>query len=527
VSQRFASLVLALVLGSASLVHADVVTDWNLIAVKAANTLGSASNTAPRVLAITHIAIYNALAAIERTHAPYPTAHELTVVEPASAEAAALKAAHAVLSTLIPAQRQQLTEKLSAALGRIPNGAAKTNGLALGEAAAAAILELRQADGANNLEAAYVGSTDVGKWRPTGVDGSNNPVPGIDPHWRHLTPFALASADVFRAPAPPAVNSAAYLTDLAEVRALGAKQATEASTLTRNANQTEIAKFWENASHIPFNAIARQVTKRAQLSLFENARLFAQLNIALSDARIALWDSKYAHSAWRPITAIVTGDGAEDDGSTSDAAWAPFLTTPAHPEYPSGHSGTGAAAAAVLAAWFGDEAEFTVASESLPEVTRSYTSFSQAALENGRSRIYGGIHFQYANAAGQTVGRKVGEHVVANLFLVLPPETVADAGAEDAGVLDDAGTDAAVADAGAEDAGVVAQDAGLAVDAGREDAGSAPTIDAGGPSGEPVEEEDSSCAVAHAGRPGGPLLPALGFALAVILGRRRRQRAAC
>jgi membrane-associated phospholipid phosphatase len=519
VSHRLCSLGLAWLLGSANVARADVVTDWNLIAVKSANTLGSASNTAPRVLAITHIAIYDALAAIEGTHAPYPTDHELTVVEPVSPEAAALKAAHAVLSTLVPGQRQPLTEKLTAALASIPGGAAKSHGIALGEAAAAAILELRQADGANDLQPAYTGSTEVGKWRPTGVDGASNPVPGADPHWKDVVPFAIESPDAFRAPAPPAVNSALYLTELAEVRTLGVKAATETTALTRSANQTEIAKFWEFGSHIPFNAIARQVARREGLSLFESARLFAHLNIALSDARVALWDSKYAHGTWRPITAIATGDGSEDDGSTSDAAWAPFLNTPAHPEYPSGHSGAGAAAAAVLTAWFGEEAEFTLSSDSLPEVTRSFTSFTQAALENGRSRIYGGIHFQSANAAGQALGKKVGEHVVANLFLALPPEPVSDAGAGDAGA-DDAGSDAAVADAGESDA-AVGEDAGSAPDA------STPVADAGGAAadaGGPVESGDSACSLSHAGRSHSSLLVVLGLALAVV-GHRRRHRA--
>jgi MYXO-CTERM domain-containing protein len=537
VSHRFFALLALLLLGSVSGARADLITDWNQIAVQTANTLSSNANYAPRVLAITHIAIHNALAAIDKTHAPYATSVELTYKEPVSREAAVLGAAHYALSVLVPAKKNDLTAKLAAALAKLPNDAAQKNGLDLGVAAADAIISARASDGSLNTEAPYLGSEDAGKWRPTGKDANNNPVPGVDPHWRKLVPFALSSPADFRAAEPPAVNSPQYLADLAEVRSLGGSLATSTTPGKRTLNQTEIAKFWENSSHIPFNAVARQISKEQNLTLAERARLFAQLNIAMSDARVAVWDSKYFYSAWRPITAIVTGDGAEDDGSTTDAEWVPYLATPAHPEYPSGHSTTGAAAVAVLKAWFGDEVPFTVASESLPEVTRSYTTLSQAALENGRSRIYGGIHFNYANLAGQQLGKSVGEHVLATQLLELPPAvidagvdagSVADASVSDAGPgsATDAGTaqDAAVADAGASsDAG---RDAGELADAGSpaKDAGTTPVLDGGSNAdagGSSKDDSSSSCAVTPGQRVRVPLWVAL---VAGILWPRRRRR---
>lgn len=159
---------------------------------------------------------------------------------------------------------------------------------------------------------------------------------------------------------------------------------------------------------IQWNEIARFVAVQRGLTRGQNARLFGLLNAAIADSRVAAWDAKYTYGAWRPITAIVFGDDDANVFTDGDPNFLPYLETPNHPDYPSGHSTTGAAAAEVLRRFFGDHAKFTIGSDTVPGVTRSYRSFTAAATENGRSRIYGGIHFSYADWAEQATGRKVG-----------------------------------------------------------------------------------------------------------------------
>jgi hypothetical protein len=246
----------------------------------------------------------------------------------------------------------------------------------------------------------YLGSTDPGKWRPT----PPNFTAGAQPYWANVTPFALTSPSQFRPGPPPALDSAAYKAAYDEVKSLGRVDST-----TRTADQTQIAEFWAQGTHIVTNEIARTVATQQGFSLAQNARLFALLNIAVADAFIAGWDAKYHYSTWRPITAINLGS------YNPDPNWTPLLSpTPSHPEYVSSHGIQGSAAFTILRDIFGDNVSFSADSPSLPDVTRSFTSFTQAELENGRSRIYGGLHFQFSNEAGQVAGESVGNYVFAN-----------------------------------------------------------------------------------------------------------------
>jgi PAP2 superfamily len=241
----------------------------------------------------------------------------------------------------------------------------------------------------------------VGFWRPTPPANAS----GATPQLATMTPWVLTRPSQFRLPPPPALNSPEYAADLNEIKVMG--------TLTgsmRTPDQSELVLFWALNTPLAWDRIAAQISAARGLSLTENAHLFALLNIALSDAAIACWDSKYRYVFWRPITAIRAGLTPAD----ADPLWEPwldFLTgTPAHPEYPSAHSSMSGAAAFILSAAFGENTAFTVTSEIRPG-TRSFASFSDATAEIVNARVFGGIHFRTSCLRANALGRGVADYV--------------------------------------------------------------------------------------------------------------------
>ena len=387
----------------------DQVLIWNNVALQAIQRDVTDPPVATRILAIQSVAVYDALAAIEGTPAFLV---QRSISGAVSADAAAAYAAYEVLYQLYPGQRDALNQAIQTSLATIPDGAAKTAGIALGRDIADAVLAIRASDGYLNF-ATDDGGTAVGQWRPTGPMF----LVAQDPQWKDVTPFVLTSGAEFRAPPPPALDSPEYAAAINEVQSLGS-----ATSTTRTADQTEQALFWQDGggSYTPpghWNQIAAQVAAQKGYSLSANARLMAELNVALADAAIACWDTKYTYDAWRPVTAIQEADADGNAATAQDAAWRSFLINPPHPDYVSGHSTFSAAAAGVLAATFGDNTAFSTTSTTLPGVTRSFTSFSQAANEAGMSRIYGGIHTSFANTAGQAIGAQVATAVLARFDL--------------------------------------------------------------------------------------------------------------
>jgi len=387
----------------------DPILTWDDITLRAIQLDVTDPPIATRTMAIESLAIYDALAAIEGTPA-YMV--QMSVSGPVSANAAVAVAAHRVLSLAYPGQQAIFDTALAKSLAAEPDGTAKDTGIALGLSVANAIWDIRSHDGYLN----YVddpGSTTPGQWRPT---GPMYKLPD-EPQWATLTPFAMTSPDEFRLPPPPALDTAAYAASVNEIKSLGS-----ATSTTRTADESQQAQFWADGagSYTPpghWNLIASQVAQAKGNSLSENARLFAELNVALADSAIAAWDTKYTYNSWRPVTAIQDADQDNNPDTTADPNWTPLLITPSHPEYASGHSTFSAAAAAVLAATFGDNTAFTTTSSTLLGVTRSFDSFSQAALEAGRSRVYGGIHFEYTNEASHTLGLEVGAAVLQRFAL--------------------------------------------------------------------------------------------------------------
>jgi hypothetical protein len=245
--------------------------------------------------------------------------------------------------------------------------------------------------------------------------------PALLPAWGSVTPFALSIGSQFRPPSPPALTSPQYATEVNLLKAVGGT-----ASAIRTGEQTQIAQFWgygPGTATPPghWNQIAAAVVTGRRASgeradrVAENARLFALVNIAMADAGIVSWDCKYAMNYWRPITAIQEADTDGNPATEADPSWTPLLPTPPFPEYTSGHSSFSAAAAVVLASFYGrDRLAFEVESDDLPGVRRSYRSFSEAALESGISRIYGGIHFPSANVHGLSIGAAVGTYTAWN-----------------------------------------------------------------------------------------------------------------
>ncbi len=397
----------------------DLVLTWNDRALAAIKATSSPPPVASRDLAILQVAVYDSLNAIDRTGQPY--AVDVLAQPSASREAAVASAAHRVLVALFPSQAATLDSQYTADLAAIADGKAENDGIALGNNVADQILALRTGDG-SAATVTYTPKTGAGFWQPTPPALAA----ALLPQWASLKPFAMTSSSQFSPSNVPALTSQQYTDAFNEVKSLGA-----ATGSTRTTDQTNIAKFWADGAgtitppgHL--NQLAHVVADQQGNTMAQNARLFAMLNVALADAAIMAWNTKYATEVWRPITAIRAADTDGNANTTADTAWTPLLTTPPFPSYVSGHSSFSGAAAAVLAGFFGkDNISFTLSSEDPSISARSFTSFSQAAQEAGMSRIYGGIHYQFDNQDGLAAGKSLGQYVTANFVKVQDRAAVA------------------------------------------------------------------------------------------------------
>jgi hypothetical protein len=425
----------ALIVALAAPAGGDTVTVWNANAGVAATAACIAPLANPlhesRIYAMTHVAIHDALNAIDHRARPYT----FEKAEPgASPDAAVAAAARDVLVALIGQLPLELVSQscidagiasveadYAAALAAIPDDPTKAQGIAVGQAAAAAILDLRAADGAVGpfLNFNCPQDTNPGEYQCT----PGTPFIAFEV-WANVTPFVLKDSSQFRPGPPYAVTRKKYTADFDEVKSLGGDDVTTPSA--RTPDQTEIALFWLESSPLKWNRIARTVSADQGLDLWENARLFGLLNLALADGYIAMADSKNHYNYWRPVTAIQTGDTDGNPDTTGDLAWTPLRPTPPNQDYASGHSIEGGAGAEVLKQFFGtDEITFQDCGVALPAgstcsdaspVFRSYASFSQAAAENAYSRILIGFHFRKSIEEGTEYGRKIGKRA-ANLYL--------------------------------------------------------------------------------------------------------------
>ena len=438
----------------------DVVLDWNSTFLNAVQAEGKAEQdegldddsttatipgVAPPVVArdgaILHTAIYQAVNALSDSF--NGSSSNLPVPEGASQEAAAVGAAHTVLSALFVEQNRGLSQEFLAqqqatfnqqsdrSLAEISDDpTAEEAGFDFGVEVAQAILQGRSNDGASFAQVPYTPGTAAGDYKEIREPDPTKPLPenldenGLEkvtallPNWGRVIPFAINSTADFRPSGQPNFSSPNYAEDLLEVERLG-----ELSSTERTEDETEIAQFWSYDRPDTFrppgqwNQIAQEVAIDRGNSLEDNALLFAELNVAMADAGIVAWDGKYAFEQIRPVTAIRNADDDNNPNTTADPNWEPLITTPNFPDYISGHSAFGGAAAGVLEDFFGEDVSFKIPTQELPGVYREFTSlgstssFEVAARENADSRLFGGVHVEISNVDGVDVGLAVADFV--------------------------------------------------------------------------------------------------------------------
>ncbi len=378
--------------------RADTVTDWNANALSVLTAAppagaGQAPTTSTIHLAMVHGAMYDAVNAIDGRYEPYLGAPEARWWY--SKEAAAATAAYRVLVGLtLPGQRETLASLYASSLAGIPPGVARDGGIAVGEAAADAMLAARANDGRFGPFRFTPGAL-AGQWRPV------LPALGNDPNaWvKDVTPFMIREASDFRSRGPHPLWSRAYAREFDEVKALGAL-----NYATRTADQTDMARFWAEGPAI-WGRIAQQLALGHGLRIADSARFFAMVYLTGADALIAVWDDKAAWSFWRPITAIREAGSDGNRRTEPDPNWLPLINTPPYPDHPSGLAGVIGAMAETSRDFFGtDRVDFSATSSM---ITRSFTRFSQATQEVVDARVYSGIHFRRPDEHGAKIGRQV------------------------------------------------------------------------------------------------------------------------
>ena len=383
--------------------RADVVLNWHA-------TMTSVINVPPfpgaRFAAITQLAVFEAVNAITREYAPY--LGTITAPDGASPEAAAAAAAHRVLRTYFSAQSAAIDAAYATSLGEIADGQAKIDGVATGEAAAAAMIALRASDGSAPAESYLPSTTASGQWQLTAGCSATG---GSNRHWGKVRPFALESAGQFRPGPPPLLTSGEYRKDFIELVTSGG-----IDSAVRSPDRTDIALFYARLSPVAWaNSAARQLAAAQGGSLSRNARALALLNMALSDAAVATFEAKYFYAFWRPETAIHNAGTDGNDKTNADAGFIPLVSAPCFPGYPSNHATVSYAAREVLERLFGPSGHtITLSTSLLPGVTLNYSDFKGITDDVDDARVFGGIHFRFDQEAGGKLGKSVGAYVVKN-----------------------------------------------------------------------------------------------------------------
>src|SRR4051812_26318750 len=345
-------------------------------------------------MAIVHVAMFDAVNAVNPRYRSY--AFKGKAPAGASAEAAGAAAAKTVLLKLYPDQSEAIEKAYASSLAAIPDGAAKTSGVALGEQVGGECIAMRTDDGAG-VTFAYRPVTAPGVYVPTMIP--------VSPEWPKVKPFFMKEPAQFRPGPPPALKSAEWAKDLNEIKQLGARQ-----NSARTEEQTNVGRFWALTGVPSWNPIVRALSQSAGLDLVDNARLFALVNMAATDAFIAVFDAKYAYNFWRPITAIRNGDMHGNGEVARDAGWMSLIDTPMHPEYPCAHCISSTAVGTVLTSVLrGKPISVTMTSPTAPGVTRKWERIEDYMQEVNDARVYGGVHYRFSTRTGADMGRKIGE----------------------------------------------------------------------------------------------------------------------
>jgi hypothetical protein len=379
--------------------RADTVTEWNL---NATNALIVRAAQPPQVsvphLAMVHGAVYDAVNAIDGGHEGYLISSRLARPSD-SKEAAASTAAYRMLAHLVPAQQATLDALYASSLAGVPDGPPKTRGIAVGEAAAAAMIAARTLDGRFGAFRFPVGS-EPGVWRPVPPALANDPNAWL----KDVTPFLIENPAQFRSKGPLALTSRRYAREFDEVKSLGSLTSTE-----RTADQTHAARYWAENPPATWSRIFRTLSAQQGLTLVENARLYAMLYMTAADALVSVWDDKAHWLFWRPITAIREAGSDGNPHTQPQDGWTSLIANPPYPEHPSGHTGLSGSIVKTLQQFFGTD-EIAWSDTNNAGLTRSFSSLSQAIEEIVDARVWSGIHFRTAEKQGQRIGRKVASY---------------------------------------------------------------------------------------------------------------------
>ena len=381
--------------------HADTVTDWNQTTHEVMKAARASGGPAARSLAMVHVAMSDAINSVQNRYTR--TIANVEVNPAASSDAAAASAARQILTQLYPNQKSMIDEAYAVSVKAIPEGPAKTQGVALGEQVAAAVQADRATDG-TNVPDTYRPLTSPGVWVPT--------TPPLTAQYARAKPWVLKSADQFRPDQPPQLSSALYARDYNETKNFGGAKST-----TRTPEQSEAVKFWTQANLGPaWQAAAVQLSAAKGLGLAENARLFALLNMGYANTFINDWDAKFTYNFWRPVTAIRNGDIDGNDATERDPGWTSLNETPMHPEYPSQASIICGMSVGILESVFGPKPStpFTVTDFTNPNLKRQFAGIAQMAEEHVNVRIWGGIHFRNSLEVADGMGKRIAAYLIDN-----------------------------------------------------------------------------------------------------------------
>lgn len=410
----------------------ETIVEWNEIAsdVLLADTQYQNPGMASRSMAMVNLAIYDAVNGIQPTHQSFfsQPAPQLG----ASPDVAAIEAAYQVLSSIYPGQQAMLDSRRTASMSAFGDSPAKTSGILYGQQVASTILNERVNDGFDEM-VPYSLTEGAGHWEP---DPMNPGQEAWGPEWGSLKPFGIREVSDMMPPPMPSMTSDEYTAAFNEVKRLGSIDSTE-----RTADQTEIALFWAydrlgmGTPMRLYNQVLRNIATSEETDLNETARMFAMAHTSIADAGITAWDAKFEYDFWRPISGIRRADEDGNPNTVADPDWTPLAApggtgpdgelindfTPPFPTYISGHASFGGALFQSLENYFGtDEMSFQLTSDEVPGSVRSFERFSDARIENGRSRVFLGIHWDFDDTMAQGTGQLVADYIHANHFAPVP-----------------------------------------------------------------------------------------------------------
>ncbi|TMH94733.1 MAG: vanadium-dependent haloperoxidase [Betaproteobacteria bacterium] len=387
-------------LAGTTLVRADVITDWTQTAIDVMKAVNVAGNPWTRSMAMMHVSMSDSVNAVENRYARFTP--DIAADPNASAEAAAAAAAREILMRQYPGQKARIDTAFTAMLERVPDSPARAAGIALGEKVAASVFADRQNDD-TNVPDTYRPLTRPGVWVPT--------TPPLFSQYATARPWGMKAANQFRPGPPPKLSSTLYARDYNETKEFGGLK-----SVKRTDAQSDAVRFWAQGNlFAAWYQAAAQISARRGLGLAENARLFALLSMGIANCYILDWDAKFHYQFWRPLTAIRNGDQDGNDATERDAGWLALNATPMHPEYPSQAGINAGTARSILESVFGAGPEsFAVTDVADARLQRRFDSLVQMAEEHKEVRIWGGIHFRNSLEVGESMGRKLADHLLAN-----------------------------------------------------------------------------------------------------------------